>query len=355
MLNQTIPLPTHPRPIVSIGAGGIVHDAHYPAYALAEYPVIGLYDPDQARSDFMANTFGVPRTFDSLKAAVEFAPNDAIFDVAVPAAFIADVLPELPLGSAALIQKPLGDNLAQARQLQQICRQRDITAAVNFQLRWAPFVVAARNLIQQGAIGQIVDMEVRVNVLTPWHMWPFLQQIPHAEIFYHSIHHIDLVRSFLGEPQGVWAHTVAHPELPQMRSSKTSLVFDYGPLTRVQIETNHFHKFGLAQQDSYIKWEGTQGAIKATMGILMNYPQGRPDRFQYCVLQEGQKPGWQEEELRGSWFPEAFTGSMGSLMRYLNKEDQDLPTAVADAAHTMAVADAACRSSDQGATSVQSA
>lgn len=355
MFNQTIPLPTHPRPIVSIGAGGIVHDAHYPAYALAQYPVIGLYDPDRARSEFMANAFDVPRTFDSLQAAVEFAPNDAIFDVAVPAAFIADVLPELPAGSAALIQKPLGDNLSQASQLLQICQERNLHAAVNFQLRWAPFVLAARSLIEQGAIGQIVDLEVRVNVLTPWHMWPFLQQIPHAEIFYHSIHHIDLVRSFLGEPQGVWAHTVAHPELPQMRSSKTNIIFDYGPHTRVQIETNHFHKFGLAQQDSYIKWEGTQGAIKATMGILMNYPQGRPDIFQYCLLKEERDPVWQEEELQGSWFPEAFTGSMGSLMRYLNKEDLELPTAVADAARTMAVADAACRSSDQGSASIHSA
>ena len=31
-----------------------MHDAHYPAYALAKYPVIGLYDPDQARAAYMA-------------------------------------------------------------------------------------------------------------------------------------------------------------------------------------------------------------------------------------------------------------------------------------------------------------
>ena len=352
-LDQTIPIPGQPRPIISIGAGGIVHDAHYPAYALAGYPVIGLYDPDQSRATYMAETFGVARTFDSLAAAVAFAPADTVFDVAVPATHIADVLPALPVGSAALIQKPLGDNLTQTRALLQICRQRDLTAAVNFQLRWAPFVLAARNLIDQGAIGQVVDMEVRVNVLTPWHMWPFLQQIPHAEILYHSIHYIDLVRSFLGEPQGVWCHTVSHPELTSMRSSKTSLIFDYGPETQVQLKTNHFHKFGPAQQEAYIKWEGTQGAIKATMGVLMDYPQGQPDRFQFCLLQERQEPVWQETRLQGSWFPEAFIGSMGSLMRFLNAESQDLPTAVADAARTMAVVEAACRSSDCGASQIQ--
>ncbi len=347
-LDQVVPLPAQPRPIISIGAGGIVHDAHYPAYAQADYPVIGLYDPDHARAAYMAETFGVPRTFSSLAAAVAFAPADAVFDIAVPAACIADVLPGLPAGAAALIQKPLGDNLTQARALLQLCRQRDLTAAVNFQLRWAPFVLAARSLVDQGAIGPIVDMEVRVNVMTPWHMWPFLQAIPHAEIFYHSIHHIDLIRSFLGEPQGVWAHTVAHPELPAMRSAKTGLIFDYGPATRVQIETNHFHKFGPAQQEAYIKWEGTQGAIKATMGILMDYPQGQPDQFQFCLLQDEPAPVWQEMPLQDSWFPHAFTGSMGSLMRFLNGESQDLPTAVADAVQTMAVAEAACRSHESG-------
>ncbi len=351
-IDQTLSPPARPRPIVSIGVGGIVHDAHYPAYAQAHYPVVGLYDPDPARAAYMAETFGVVRTFDSLAAAVAFAPADAVFDIAVPAAVIADVLPELPVGAAALIQKPLGDNLTQAQALRQICRQRDLTAAVNFQLRWAPFVRAARRLVDQGAIGQVVDMEVRVNVLTPWHMWPFLQRIPHAEIFYHSIHYIDLVRSFLGEPRGVWAHTVCHPELMEMRSSKTSLILDYGPEIQVHIQTNHFHKFGPTQQESYIKWEGSHGAIKATMGILMDYPQGQPDRFQFCLLQHGQDPVWQETRLRGSWFPEAFIGSMGSLMRFLNAESPDLPTAVADAVRTMAVAEAACRSSEEGMSSI---
>lgn len=352
-IDQTIPTPAQPRPIVSIGAGGIVHDAHYPAYALADYPVVGLYDPDQSRAAYMAETFGVARTFDSLAAAVAFAPGDTVFDVAVPAAAIADVLPALPTGSAVLVQKPLGDNPTQTRELLQICRQRDLTAAVNFQLRWAPFVLAARSLIAQDAIGQVVDMEVRVDVLTPWHMWPFLQQIPYAEILYHSIHYIDLVRSFLGEPRGVWCHTVAHPALAAMRSSKTGLIFDYGPYTRVQIETNHFHQFGPARQDAYIKWEGTRGAIQATMGVLLNYPQGRPDRFQFCLLQGAQEPVWQETKLQGSWFPEAFIGSMGSLMRFLNAESRDLPTAMVDAACTMAVVEAACQSSASGASRIR--
>ena len=38
----SLELPRNPRPIVILGAGGIVHDAHLPAYRKAGYPVFGI-------------------------------------------------------------------------------------------------------------------------------------------------------------------------------------------------------------------------------------------------------------------------------------------------------------------------
>ncbi len=353
-INQRPLLPHRARPIVSIGGGGIVHDAHYPAYQKAGFPVAGIYDVDGERAQMMAERFGVPQVYATLDAAVSQAPAEAIFDVAVPAAQLVDLLPRLPDGRALLIQKPLGETLAQARQICAICQGKGLTAAVNFQLRWAPFVLAARSLIEQGIIGAVHDMEVRATVYTPWHLWPFLQAAPFAEIMYHSIHYIDLVRACLGEPQGVYAKTTSHPSLPQMDGSRTTIIFDYGNLLRCNVETNHHHEYGLRHQESYIKWEGTKGAIKATMGLLMNYPQGEPDVFEYCQLQAGQAPKWTAIAIDGTWFPDAFIGSMGSLMAYVEGSSEQLPTHVEDAFQTMAVADAVCRSSRGGGTTIES-
>ena len=44
-LRQRPLAPSKPRPIVCIGAGGIVHDAHLPAYRAAGLPVAGVFDP----------------------------------------------------------------------------------------------------------------------------------------------------------------------------------------------------------------------------------------------------------------------------------------------------------------------
>ncbi len=353
-INPTPIFPHAPRPIISIGAGGIVHDAHYPAYQKANFPVAGIYDRNGERARMMAEKFGVAQVYDTLHDAVTQAPANAIFDVAVPASELVALLPQLPNGRAVLIQKPLGETLEQARQICTICQEKELVAAVNFQLRWAPFVLAARNLIEQGVIGDLHDMEIRATVYTPWHLWPFLQAAPFAEIMYHSIHYIDLVRSFLGEPSGVYAKTTSHPSLPQMDGSRTTIIFDYGNLLRCNVETNHHHAYGLRHQESYIKWEGTTGAIKATMGLLMNYPNGEPDGFEYCQLHKGQEPSWTSVNIDGSWFPDAFMGSMGSLMAYVEGTTDRLPTRVADALQTMAVADAVCRSSRGGATVVDS-
>jgi len=47
-------LPKHPYPILIIGTGGIVKDAHLPAYRLAGFPVWGVYNRTISRAEALA-------------------------------------------------------------------------------------------------------------------------------------------------------------------------------------------------------------------------------------------------------------------------------------------------------------
>jgi predicted dehydrogenase len=336
-------LPANPLPIVLIGAGGIVRAAHLPAYQKSDFPVTGVYDLNLDRAKALAAEFGIPRVYASLEEATENAPPDAIFDVAVPASALPAIVAALPARSAGLFQKPMGENFDQACQILDLCREKQLTAAVNFQLRFAPYTLAARSLIESGVIGELVDMEVRVTVSTPWHLWPFVQRLAQFEIPYHSIHYVDLLRSFLGEPQGVYASSFG-------RSSKgrfgSTIVLNYGDRARAVITTNHSHSYGLRHQESYIKWEGTQGAIKAQMGLLMNYPEGEADFLEYCTLDSSARKSaeWKTVPCEGSWFPDGFIGTMGSLQQYVQGLRDSLTTSVEDAICTMAAVEAAIRS-----------
>ena len=50
-------------PIVIIGAGGIVSDAHLPAYQKANFEVSGIYDPDEKKSKECAEKFSIKNIF----------------------------------------------------------------------------------------------------------------------------------------------------------------------------------------------------------------------------------------------------------------------------------------------------
>jgi predicted dehydrogenase len=346
-------LPRRARPIVGIGAGAIVHDAHLPAYRLAGFPVATLFDLDIERARGLARDFGVPRVARTLAEAVETAPPDAVFDVALPAKAIPSVVAELPDGAPVLIQKPMGEDLAQASVIAGICRRKRLLAAVNFQLRFAPCVVGARYLVEQGALGDLHDVEIRVTCHMPWDLWTFLFDIPRMEIVYHSIHYVDLVRSFFGDPSGVWCKTVKHPKQMRLASTRTAIAFDYGDVRRATVTTNHGHDYGPQHQESYLKLEGTRGAIKARLGVNLDYPRGLPDSLEVCTVGDDGKPErWRSVPLEGNWFPHAFIGTMSSLMRRADGETDELPTAFEDAWRTMAVVEACYRSSERGAAPV---
>src|SRR5437870_4802236 len=89
-LNQSWPRPSRPRPIVIVGAGGIVNDAHLPAYKKAGFTVAGIFDIDRSRADATAKKWEIGRAFDSVDQA--FASDGVVYDIAVPPEKIFDVL-----------------------------------------------------------------------------------------------------------------------------------------------------------------------------------------------------------------------------------------------------------------------
>jgi predicted dehydrogenase len=346
-LQQAWPLPASPRPIVIIGAGGIVNDAHLPAYRLAGLPVAGVFDIDAGRAQALAAKWDVP-AFATQEAAL--AVPGAIFDLALPPGAHLEVLPRLPEGAAVLLQKPMGRDLQEATAILDLCRGRRLVAAVNFQLRFSPMMLAVADALRRGWLGRLVDVEVHLNLVTPWHLFPFLKGMERVEIAVHSIHYLDLIRGLLGNPTGVHARTLGHPST-ELAQTRTSALLDFDADQRVTFSINHNHDFGRQFQDASLRFEGTEGAAMVKLGLLLNYPEGEPDEL-WMIRKGGD---WAQVPLSGGWFPHAFIGTMSNLQRHAAGEDEVLVTSVEDAWHTMALAEAAFASAKAPATPVQAA
>ena len=343
-LPQAWPLPTTPRPITIIGAGSIVADAHLPAYRALGFTVEAIVDPDLDRAKALADRWSIAQ------ASATLAPctwhDGTIFDVAVPPQALDDVLAALPVGAAALVQKPLGLDLAHATRLRRLSRERGLRAAMNFQLRFAPSMIALAHLVRSGVLGTLTDLEVRVTCSMPWHQWPFLRSLERIEFTQHSIHYLDLLRSLAGEPRQVWARAVPHPESGGLAATRSSAILDFGEQIRCTLSMNHHHTHGPRHEASELRVEGTRGAAVVRMGANLDYPVGQPDTLEVAL--DGQP--WRTVPLVGSWFPTAFHGPMCNLQRFVAGEDAALVSPLDDAWRSMQLVEALYESSDHGGT-----
>jgi len=343
-------VPKKPRSIMIIGAGGIVKDSHLPAYKIAGFPVEGIYNRTAARAQALADEFGVKKVYTTIEELVEDGIKcNAVFDIALPADMTADALRKLPDHCDVLMQKPMGESIEEAREILDICREKGLNAGVNFQLCQAPYIIAVREMINSGLIGEVYDVDLRMVIKTPWNLWDFLKEKERMEVNYHSIHYIDAIRSLVGYPKGVYCKTMMDPKYPELAQSRSTIIMDYGERLRVNISTNHGHDYGPAYEESYLKLEGEKGAIRVTLGLGFDYPVGRPDKLEY-VLYDGK--GWREVELKGSWFPEAFIGTMGGLMKKAEDPSYYYMNSVDEAYKTMCVVEACYKSNETAMTQV---
>ena len=338
---QRWPLPSKPRPIVFIGAGGIVRAAHLPAYAKCGFEIAGVFDVRAKAARELAREHGIPRVHDSLADAAK--QRGVVFDVAVPAEAVLGVLRGLPERSVVLIQKPMGRDLKEARRIVALCRARRLVAAVNFQLRFAPNMLALQRMLARGKLGSVIDVEVRTRTHTPWSNWSFLRGIPRMEILYHSIHYLDLLRSVFGAPRRVFASARPDPRYPGYADTRALIALEFQGGVRATVLTAHSHEFADKQKSSHLLVEGTRAAALATMGVNLDYPRGKPDSLEFCA----RKGSWKSLPLAGSWFPDAFAGTMSNLQRFANGQDPTLHTRVDDAKETMARVEACYRSSSR--------
>ena len=346
-LPQAWPRPSAPRPIVVIGAGAIVENAHLPAYRRLGFEVAGFHDLDPARAGATAATWPGARAFATMAAAAAWP--GAIFDVAVPGRAVAGVLEQLPEKSHVLVQKPLGETLAEAKQILSVCRARQLSVALNFQLRFSPNMLALKALLDRGHFGDLVDVEVRVVTYTPWQLWSFMRGLPRLEILYHSVHYLDALRHLLGEPRGVFSRATRNPATPEYPDVASATILDYGPSCRVTVSTFHAHAPLPTHAMSQLRVEGTRGAAVARMGVNLAYPTGEPDTLELWTRGADR---FEPVPLRGSWFTEAFEGPMSNLQRFAAGEDTRLVSPVEDAVKTMALVEACYIASDAPGTPI---
>ena len=333
-------------PIAIIGAGGIVDGAHLPAYKKAGLEVVGITDVDGAKAQDVATRHGISRVYATIDELLS-DPKVKVVDIAVPSVAQPAIFEQVANAKKHILaQKPMAPTIEQGIRMADLVDSNKIIAAVNQQLRFEEGVAAAHKMVEKGWIGSVTNMSVTVNLITPWELWPWAKDLDRLEVMLHSIHYHDLIRWFLGNPKTIFCaagRTKGQYPIGETRTISTAL---YGDGVTSVVHANHVNRGGDNLAEYRI--DGDRGSIRGTLGLLYDYPNGRVDTLEVNSLVVP-TDGWTPYPVTTRWFPDAFIGTMGSVLGAI-ATGSPLRSSIKDNVNTLRLVDALYRSMDSGAS-----
>ena len=154
--------------IVGCGSASIPVCEAITASPLTE--LTAVYDVNHILANDISQRFHVPRmeTFEEL---LTNQMVDAIY-VAVPHYLLAPLTQQiLEADKHALTEKPLAISLEEVDQLIKLATEHQLALGVFYEMRYAPAHALARELIQTGAIGNIIGVQIQTLIDKPLTYW----------------------------------------------------------------------------------------------------------------------------------------------------------------------------------------
>ena len=148
--------------VIGAGMAGRAHAAAYRTAptlyesTLPDLRFVSIGDVSPELGSLAARRFGYERTDTSWQAIAE-DPDINVVSVVVANTLHREIVEGLvAAGKHVFCEKPLSDNLEDARAMAEIARSADTVVSIGFTLRRAPGVAALRELIRSGALGRVL-------------------------------------------------------------------------------------------------------------------------------------------------------------------------------------------------------
>ena len=194
-----------------VGLVGAGYVCQFHVLALRRLPnvqLVGIMDRDASRASAAVERFGIPRSFPSLKEMVSEGID--VVHVLTPPASHADVAVEaMERGCHVLVEKPLAMSLEECDRIAAVSKSTGKTVCVNHSLLFDWFVVQARKLLREGAIGEPLTVHYfRTAECPPYRGGPLPPQYGEGGYPFRDlgIHTLYLMEAFLGSIRDVQCH-----------------------------------------------------------------------------------------------------------------------------------------------------
>jgi predicted dehydrogenase len=142
--------------IVGSGFGGAVHA---PAYTLhPRFEVVAIASPSSAER--VARERKIPHAFSSVEAMLQGVELDVVSVASPPFDHRRSVMAALRAGKHVLCEKPFAVLLADAEEMLVEAEHAGVVNALAFEFRYVPQVLALKEMIENGHLGALREIEV---------------------------------------------------------------------------------------------------------------------------------------------------------------------------------------------------
>ena len=325
-----------------VGAGFIMKDIHLVSYGEAGFDVVAIASRTPANARKAAEEHGIGTVHDTWEELLDDERVE-ILDIAFPPDQQLGIVREAvkrPHIKGILAQKPVAFTLEEAVEMVRLCDGAGVKLGVNHNMRYDQSVRALKALLDEGLLGEVVVAEIVMNARPHWQ--EFVKPYGRIALLNMSIHHLDAFRCLFGNPERILTSFRPDPshDFPH-EDGMAFYILEYPDGLRAIVLDNCFTWAG-----GGISWrvEGTGGIAKGTIG-WPDYPEGSPSTIDWTTRGMGGR--WESPRWPERWFPQAFKGTMGQLMRAV-QDDAEPEISGRTTLGTMALVEAAYRSGREG-------
>lgn len=194
--------------------------------------------------------------------------------VATPTALhLPIVRPAVEAGCHILLEKPVSHDLSGLDELRQAIRRSGSRILVGFQFRFHPTLQRARELLREGAIGQVFTFHVHWGEYLPqWHPWEDYRQSYAARrdlgggVIRTLTHPFDYLRFLLGEIRALWAFRdhISPLEMDVEDVAEIGLHLENGALGGLHLnylQRPPVHRWEIAGSQGTLRWDNADGQL----------------------------------------------------------------------------------------------
>ena len=330
-----------------LGSGFIVSECHLESYRRVGFNPVAIASRIRDNAARVAARHAIPTVYDTYEALLADLSIE-VLDIAVPPQHQPDLIRAACVRGtvkAILAQKPLALSYAEAEEVVRRCERAGILLSVNQNMRYDPTVYSAKMLLQEGAFGAPVFATIDMRGIPHWQPWQ--AALGSASLWIMSIHHLDCIRYWFGDPARIFCSTRPDPRT-QFRHTDgiCTTIFEYDDGLRCVVIDDVWT--GPAREgcpaDIRIQWriEGLDGLAIGEIGWCQD-PYTSPSTMRHARKGD---TSFHTLETSSSWFPDAFASTMAQLLIAL---ETNRPPAISarDNLRTMALVEAAQLSATQ--------